>query len=256
MSVVDGSMGAPMSLEERASMPLAGGLLQNGYQCGLLWGAALTAGAQAYRRSGSSPQAESQAILTTQRLVEAFLTRKKSINCRQITGIEWKQPSQRRLQWQLFMYFIKGGAAGCFRLAARYAQLAFDEVNAAYPEKHIELPDHPVSCAAMLARKMGASDLHAVMAAGLAGGIGVSGGACGALGTAVWIIAMKSGLQSYQDFVNTPPQIQKVLDAFIKSSGSEFECSKIVGRKFENVADHAAYLRAGGCSEILGSLAV
>ena len=40
---------------------------------------------------------------------------------------------------------------------------------------------------AMVVKKIGASKIHAIMAAGLAGGIGFGGGACGALGTAIWI---------------------------------------------------------------------
>ena len=42
MSVVDDSFDQPMKVEEHAAMPLAGGLTQ-GYQCGMLWGAALAA---------------------------------------------------------------------------------------------------------------------------------------------------------------------------------------------------------------------
>ena len=34
-----------------------------------------------------------------------------------------------------------------------------------------------------------------------------------------------------------------------------FECSGIVGRKFENVHDHAGYLSEGGCSELIEGLA-
>ena len=60
-------------------------------------------------------------------------------------------------------------------------------------EKHGDAPPAPVSCAAVLAQKMGASDLHTVMAAGFAGGIGLSGGGCGALGAAIWITGMNSG---------------------------------------------------------------
>ena len=33
-------------------MPLAGGFMGYGYQCGMLWGAVLAAGAQAYRIFG------------------------------------------------------------------------------------------------------------------------------------------------------------------------------------------------------------
>ena len=49
MSVVDGSFGHPMKLEEEAAAPLAGGIMNHGFQCGMLWGASLAAGAEAYR---------------------------------------------------------------------------------------------------------------------------------------------------------------------------------------------------------------
>lgn len=57
MSIVDGSFNHPLHLEEHATLPLAGGIEQMGYQCGQLWGAALAAEAHAGRsapRSGSS----------------------------------------------------------------------------------------------------------------------------------------------------------------------------------------------------------
>ena len=47
MSVVDGSFDYPLALEEHATLPLAGGIEQMGFQCGQLWGAALAAGAGA-----------------------------------------------------------------------------------------------------------------------------------------------------------------------------------------------------------------
>jgi hypothetical protein len=47
------------------------------------------------------------------------------------------------------------------------------------------------------------------------------------------------------------------IDRFIKSKSADFrfECSEIVGRRFENIGDHAGYLRGGGCSEIIEVLA-
>ena len=64
--------------------------MQQGYQCGMLWGAALAAGAQAYRLYGPGPQAESEAILAAQRLVEAFRSRNKQIDCFELTELNWK----------------------------------------------------------------------------------------------------------------------------------------------------------------------
>jgi hypothetical protein len=37
--------------------------MQHGYQCGMIWGATLAAGAQAYRLLGPGPQAETAAII-------------------------------------------------------------------------------------------------------------------------------------------------------------------------------------------------
>ena len=52
----------PKEAEERASDPLAGGIFKQGYQCGMLWGASLAVGAEAYRRSDNRDQAIGVAI--------------------------------------------------------------------------------------------------------------------------------------------------------------------------------------------------
>jgi len=44
--LLDREFGHLQENEERATDPLAGGLLQQGHQCGMLWGAALAAGAE------------------------------------------------------------------------------------------------------------------------------------------------------------------------------------------------------------------
>ncbi len=161
---------------------------------------------------------------------------------------------------QMIMYFlIKGGTIGCIRMASRYARVAFSEINSALSEKSIHVPSPPISCAAMLAQKMGVSDMHTVMAAGFAGGIGLCGGACGALGAALWIIGMNIRKEREvdnlwkDDVFNS--KIDDLIDRFLKSTDFEFECSEIVGRRFESVDDHAGYLRDGGCSKIIEVLA-
>jgi len=161
---------------------------------------------------------------------------------------------------QMIMYFlIKGGSIGCFRMAAKYAPVAFSEINSAFADKHIEAPSAPVSCSALLAQKMGVSDMHTVMAAGLAGGIGLCGGACGALGAAIWIIGMNTNKERgvnnlwKDDAFNS--RLDNLINSFLKRTDFAFECSKIVGRRFENIGDHAAYLRNGGCSKIIEVLA-
>ena len=138
---------------------------------------------------GPGPQAESMAIITAQRLVKAFRVRNNSIDCVDLTDIDISSSPM-----ELIIHFlIKGRSLRCFNMAVKYARIAFNEINTALSEENIEAPSPPVSCAAALARKMGLSDMHATMVAGLAGGIGLCGGACGALGALIWIISMESG---------------------------------------------------------------
>jgi len=232
-------------------MALAGGIVGQGYQCGMLWGAALAAGAQAYRLYGPGPQAETEAIIAAQRVVESFRAQNKYTNCSEITQIVFTTVSKK----QMLKYFIKGGPLLCFSMSAKYAQVAYDEINSAYGDQPIEASTGPVSCTAVLARKMGVSDLQTVMAAGLAGGIGLSGDACGALGATIWIRMMEDVREGVAKYDLENPQILAVIERFLEAADYEFECSKIVGQKFEDVADHAAYVRDGGCSKIIDALA-
>ena len=52
----------PMEAEEAAVDPLAGGIMQHGYQCGLLWGSVMAAGAEAYSRNGDVDRATCMAV--------------------------------------------------------------------------------------------------------------------------------------------------------------------------------------------------
>jgi hypothetical protein len=185
MGVVDGSFGHPMAIEEKATMPLAGGIANMGYQCGMLWGAALSAGAQAHRLYGAGLQAETAAIIASQKLVSAFRHHTKNeINCLEISHLDLQGDFD---AGKFLKFFVRGGPIGCFSLTARYAPDVRSEIDSVFSKDGFETPESPVSCAAMLAKMMGVSELHATMAAGFAGGIGLSGGACGALGAAIWI---------------------------------------------------------------------
>ncbi len=249
INVLDHAFKHPLKLEENASMPFNGGINRQGYQCGLVWGAALAAGAQAYHVHGSGPQGETASIIATQRLVESFRDRFDNINCLEITDCELQS------MMQVFKFLIKSGAGvGCVRMATKFAPVAYREIDATLSEESIEAPAPPVSCAALLAQKMGVSDMHTVMAAGFAGGIGLCGGACGALGAAIWIHGMnclEEGV-SNKDLLSS---VSDMMDRFAASADYEFECSEIVGRKFEDIDDHAGFLRDGGCSKIIEALA-
>ena len=245
---LDRAFGTPNEIEERGTMPLAGGIAQQGYQCGILWGSALSAGTQALRVHGPGPQAETAAMRASQGIAESFQDRFGSINCLELTNTDWKKKSQ------MLLNFLKGGPVTCTMMSVRYAPMASQKIESALTEEPATTSCEPASCAAELVKRVGLSDEHAVLAAGFAGGIGFSGGACGALGAAVWIIGMECAREGvgYND-IN--PRASVVIESFLKSSEFEFECSEIVGRTFEDVDDHSRHVRGGGCAVIIEALA-
>ena len=224
--VLDRAFDHPSKPEEHATAPLAGGILQHGYQCGLIWGAALAAGAQAYRCFGAGPEAEAAALRASQSLVSSFRTQNGEINCLELTECDWRKPSK------VMKYFLKGGTIKCFRMAARFPPAAYDDILKATAEHPTDAPVSPVSCTAELARRLGASDLQAMMVAGWAGGIGLSGGACGALAVAVWMSGLARLKSGDRRVKMADPAASKIVDRFVPSADYEFECSKIVGRTF------------------------
>jgi hypothetical protein len=60
-------------MEEVALDPLAGGILNKGHQCGMLWGAVLATGAEAARRYDDNEQATTVAITASQVIIDSFL---------------------------------------------------------------------------------------------------------------------------------------------------------------------------------------
>jgi hypothetical protein len=138
-------------------------------------------------------------------------------------------------------------------MAATFAPVAFRAIGEAFEAPAPEVPEPPVSCAALVAQKLGASDIQVVMAAALGGGIGLLGGACGALGAAIWLLGNRSLEQGVKlDYKS--PAAAALIERFLKSSDYEFECETIVGRKFPSVSDHACHLCAGGCQKIIETL--
>lgn len=248
--VLNRAYGQSLEPEEKASDQLVGGLASHGYQCGMIWGSALAAGAEAFRRYGAGAEAETKTIFAAQRIVDAFRELAGVTDCADITGID-----ETLTPMQLTKYFLfKGGAVGCFGMAAHYAPVALREINTAFAEMRADVPAGPVSCAAVLARKMGASDGHAAMAAGFAGGIGLSGGACGALGAAVWLSELENVNAGGKVAFKSKPALNRI-SRFLKCTDYEFECSKIVGRRFASVADHARHVCDGGCAPLIDELA-
>jgi hypothetical protein len=248
-ALINGAYGHPLRREEAASDPLVGGILLHGYQCGMVWGAALGAGAEAYRRFGAGAEAEARAVFASQRATEAFRARFDTTDCYDITGMNSQSSS-----WQMTRYFfLQAGSLRCFSKAAQYAKRALAAIEQALSAEHLDVPEYVEGCTARLARRLGASEAHVVMSAGLAGGVGLSGGGCGALGAAIWLLELRrmaaSGKAQF-----TSPEARALVDMFLRASDFEFTCARIVGHPFDQLGDHADWVRDGGCASILDAL--
>jgi hypothetical protein len=242
-----------MDIEERGSLPFVGGIKQYGYQCGQIWGVSLGAGARVYQKIGDGAEAESRTLHASQKLVSVFRSISGEVNCHEITSLDKDSTNMDMVKY----FLLKGGSIGCFRMASKYAPMAYDVIEESL-KADVQASQNPISCTALLAKKSGAQAKHQTMVAGLAGGIGFSGEACGALGTAVWLKAMKLlkdlpdlDLWSDKEFGQW---FESTVEKFLAASDYEFECADIVGRKFKDVDDHSHHLREGGCSKIIDAL--
>jgi hypothetical protein len=235
--------------EERATDPLAGGLMQTGHQCGMLWGSTLAVGAESFRRHGNREKAIGAAIIATQHLVDSFEKRAGSVNCCDITGCDFTSKSG------LWKAFLLGRFIRCFRLAGKWAPEAIQSAKQGLSREHTDLSQPPVSCASEVAKKMGASDEEMVMVAGFAGGIGLSGNGCGALAAAVWMTVLDLVRKNNWKYSLSDPVAGKIIKKFHEAAGSEMECHKIAGKRFANIDEHSEFIKNGGCKDLINILA-
>ena len=240
--------GHPIEAAERAADPLAGGVLQKGHQCGMLWGAAMAVGAESFRRCENGSQAISLAISATQHLIRSFSERANTVNCRDITTTDFSNKFQ-MLKYMLFK------ARGCFNLAEKWAPEAIQSAMEGLSHEPARLPQEAVSCASEVARKMGASDEQMAMVAGFAGGLGLSGHACGALSAAIWMNTLGWCSEHPEEAAFRNPDAAKTLNAFSDAAGSEIQCHKICGRRFQTIDDHTEFIKNGGCKKLIEVLA-
>lgn len=241
--------------EESASDPLAGGLML-GHQCGMLWGSALAVGTESFCRNADQGEAIASAVTATRQIVESFSARTGSVNCRDITGCDMTRKSG--IAKLMFKIILHGGLKNspCFKLAEKWAPESIQSATEGLSMKPGDLPEQPVSCASEVVRKMGGSDEEMVMVAGFAGGIGLKGDACGALGAAIW---MKTLTWCKEHPGETPfkysAQIKpKILETFYAATGSEILCQRITGQTFRTLNDHTEYINKGGCDKLIGAL--
>ena len=215
----------------------------------MLWGAAMAVGAESYRRQEDKGEAIASAIHATRHMIDSFLTKSVSTECEEITETDFNS------KLSLAKYMLTGKAFGCFNLAAKWAP---DAIEAAHEGLAITLPSNAKeskSCASEVIKMMGGTDEEAVMVAGFAGGIGLQGSGCGALGAAMWKITLDLVKKGEWKYTLSNPTFDKLIDKFYEASDYKMECSEICGKKFNSVEEHTEYLNTGGCNDIFEVLA-
>jgi len=247
--ILNREFGNQKDIEEQAADPLAGGLAQEGYQCGMLWGAALGVGAESFRRYGDHEQAIAHAVTGTQHILESFVNHAKSANCSVITNCDFSG------KFGLAKFILTGKPMICFNLAADWTTDAIQSAKAGLSKQLSDIPQMPLSCASETAKKMGATNEEKVMVAGFSGGYGLSGNACGALAAAIWMNTLGRVRKQKYKYAMSDPELDRIIEIFHEETGYKMECSKICGKRFNTISEHSEFLKEGGCGKLINALA-
>lgn len=253
--ILNREFGSPKEHEEKAMNLMAGGIMNQGYQCGMLWGAALAVGGEAYRRQGELDLAIEAALSATQALITSFMEQTDTVNCREIIGIDLT--SETGLAEFMERVTSQGMEnSHCFNLAEQWAPHAIAAASKGLDAAINPVPK-PQSCASEVVRQMSGSEKEMAMVAGFAGGLGLTGGGCGALSAALWK-KMLDWCREHPDkeppYLNNPTAAD-ILKVFKEETSGKMRCSEICGKHFRDLEDHTEYLKQGGCKTLLKNLA-
>lgn len=233
--------------EERAIDQLAGGLAQRGYQCGMLWGTSMGASAEAYRRNKNKDQAIASSVSTTKQVVDAFVAITGSPDCVDIINIDFSKRFSK-------LKMIFSAAGNCFDLAYRWHPAAI-KTTEKWVTESTTFQDNLTTCASEVIRKMGGSEEEMVMVSGFAGGLGLSGNACGAVSAAIWMKTLDWCRKNPEEKGYAYGGVEDILALFNEETNGEMLCYNITGKRFNSIDDHAEFIKKGGCRKIIELLA-
>ena len=211
----------------------------------MLWGASMALGTESFRRRDDQGEAIAMAITASQHIVDSFLGSSKSIECEEITNANFNS------KLSLAKYMITGKMFGCFNLAARWAPNAIKEAHNGLAIELSNNASESKSCASEVIKKMGGTEEEAVMVAGFAGGLGLSGNGCGALGAAIWKKTLGMVKKGEWKYTTSHSVMDEIVEKFYEVSDYEMKCSKICGKQFKTIDEHAKYINSGGCEKII-----
>lgn len=236
--------------EGQALDPLAGGILQQGYECGMLWGASLAVGAESFKRNNNLQLAIPLAIQATQHIMKSFENRTKTIECEEITRTDFNN------KWSFAKYMLSGKFVSCFTLTGKWAPEAIYAAKEGLSSKPIfkSLQPIPISCASEVVKKMGGSDEEMAMVAGFAGGMGLSGSGCGALAACIWKTILELVKKGNWKYSMSDPVTEGILKKFYDITDYKMECHEICGKRFNSIDEHTEFIKEGGCNQLINML--
>jgi len=243
--ILNKEFGHPKEKEEWATDLLAGGINQMGYQCGMLWGASLGVGAQAYRLYGNTDKTIYQSINTTKMLMLSFKNTAGSIECEDITNTDFSS------KWDFAKYMITGKFYNCFRLADKWGQESVDLVKSEIENDQEEADYQVYSCASEVMKKLNSTQEEVNIVSGFAGGLGLSGSGCGVLSTLIWKVSLETVKRNNKRQTSEDQNIKTLIETFHKETDFKIECSDICGRKFNSIKEHSEFIKEGGCSKLI-----
>lgn len=249
---------------EQGLHSFSGGFMHLGHACGLLTGAAMAAGFLAKERFDDNEMRSAAALYATIQLAKAHPELTGSVNCRDITEIPLTNLNGR------LRYLWEGTARMCGHLHLKWSTQAHELIDKALTEfeEHSPARDYK-NCAVNTLEKIVTSaeieENDSILVAGLAGGVGLLGNVCGAMSTGVYAMSVYHYLK--QGGKKRDSRIQGSLHElvgaryrgsatqlrieFIDCFGSEL-CTQITRRKFQDMEDHSAFIKQGGCNDVIG----
>lgn len=248
---------------EQALHSFSGGFLHLGHACGLLTGAAITAGFVARERFDRDEIRAGAALYTTMQLAKAHPELTGSVNCLEITEVSFETLAGR------LSYLQQGKGRVCGRYHLRWAPQAHELIEKSLSEFHQQKwPKACENCAVQACRMMvspaGMKAEDSVLVAGLAGGVGLLGNVCGVFATGLYAISVnyylnrsnkkrdsraRGAREELSGYGPKDPGTQLRL-AFIDRFGSEL-CNPIVERQFDSIEDYTTYIEGGGCHDVV-----
>lgn len=247
---------------EQAIHPFSGGFMHLGHACGLLTGAILAAGFVARSRFDDDGTRSGAALHAAIQLAKAHPELTGSVNCREITGVSLTKLSGR------LRYAQQGKGRMCGRLHLKWATQAQQVIDKALLEFGECRPAGScANCAVQTMRELQPSvkvkARDSLVVAGFAGGVGLLGNVCGALAAGVFAMSAEDQLGREQQ--NRDSRVRGSLEElaganyrgaatqlrleFIRQFGSDL-CIHIIGRRFQNAADHSTFVEQGGCENV------